>query len=339
MLKRIFTVVLMGLAAACVLSMSARPGRNTVSISARSGQETVTVALTGDVLLDRGVRKILDSRGADYPYEKIKCILERYDIVFGNLECPITQGGAPVLKNRNLIFRADVKNAAALKKAGYNVLNLANNHVMDYGPEGLENTLEALEKEGIKAVGAGEDCKKARQPVFVNVRGIIVGFLGYSAFPHEGYFYFPDRPDVACVDTEKLESEIKNAKKDCDFLIVYFHWGKEFDFYPSGQQRELAYLAANSGADIVAGHHPHVLQPVEEYKGKYIFYSLGNFVFDKQVPWGTDETVIVGLTLSRKGIEDMRLIPVRIKNCQPAAASGEDARTILEKLSPISLLR
>jgi poly-gamma-glutamate synthesis protein (capsule biosynthesis protein) len=318
MLKRIVVIMVLAVAAACCIAMAPQ-----------AGQRTVTVALTGDILLDRGVRKYLDSEGVDYPYEKVRNILGGFDIVFGNLECPITEGGVPALKSWNLLFKADIENSYALRRAGYDVLNLANNHVMDYGPEGLLSTLDALEKSGIKAVGAGEDSEKARLPVYVEVKDIVVGFLGYSAFPHEGYFFFADRPDVAYADINRIGDEIRNARDNCDFLIVSFHWGREFDFYPYDHQRELAYLAADSGADVVVGHHPHVLQGIEEYNGSRIFYSLGNFVFDWQVPTGTDETVIVGLTLSGGSIREVELIPVQIKDCQPVLAQGDKAERIL----------
>jgi poly-gamma-glutamate synthesis protein (capsule biosynthesis protein) len=321
MLKRVVVIAVLALAVACCIAMAPQ-----------AGQRTVTVALTGDILLDRGVRKYLDSEGVDYPYEKVRDILSRFDIVFGNLECPITEGGVPALKSWNLVFKADIENSNALRRAGYDVLNLANNHVMDYGTEGLLSTLDALEKSGIKEVGAGEDSKKARLPVYVEAKGIVIGFLGYSTFPHEGYFFFADRPDVAYADINRIDDEIRNARENCDFLIVSFHWGKEFDFYPYDYQRELAYLAVDSGADVVVGHHPHVLQEIEEYNGSHIFYSLGNFVFDWQVPLGTDETVIVGLTLSGDGIREVELIPVQIKDCQPVPAHGDKAERILGRL-------
>jgi gamma-polyglutamate biosynthesis protein CapA len=292
----------------------------------------VTVSLTGDILLDRGVKTYIDGEGIYYPYEKINCVFDSSDIVFGNLECPLTLEGIPVLKRRDLIFHAHPSNAAALKAGGFDVLNLANNHAMDYGTQGLVSTLEALKDAGIRTVGAGDDASAARQPVYVKFKNITIGFLGFSTFPTEGYFHFPHKPDVACVDSGTISDEISSAREKCDVLIVSFHWGKEFDFYPSIQQRELAHLAVDSGADVVAGHHPHVLQGIEEYNGGYIFYSLGNFIFDSQAPLGTDETVIINLEIDKKGIRQMKPVPVRIQNCQPHVATGEDGEYILDRL-------
>jgi len=238
-----------------------------------SGTRDITVLLTGDILLDRGVKEYIDREGVHYPYEKVRDVFIGSDIVFGNLECPLTLEGIPVLKRRDLIFRAHPFNAEALKAGGFNVINLANNHIMDYGTQGLVSTLNVLKDAGIKSVGAGEDSTAARLPAYIKVKGIVAGFLGFSAFPAEGYFHFSNRPDVACADSSTIREEIKNAGEKCDVLIVSFHWGKEFDFYPSIQQRELAYLAIDSGADVVAGHHPHVLQGIEEYNGGGIFFS------------------------------------------------------------------
>ena len=181
-------------------------------------------------------------------------------------------------------------------------------------------------------MGQGEDSEKARLPVYVGSEGHCSRVFGYSAFHTRDISFFADRPDVAYADINRIGDEIRNARDNCDFLIVSFHWGREFDFYPYDHQRELAYLAADSGADVVVGHHPHVLQGIEEYNGSRIFYSLGNFVFDWQVPTGTDETVIVGLTLSGGSIREVELIPVQIKDCQPVLAQGDKAERILGRL-------
>lgn len=291
-----------------------------------------SVMFAGDILLDRGVGKAIQKNGLAYPYEKIKPYLQGADIAAANLECPVTCKGAPVLKDRNLIFRAGIANAAALKDAGFDLLNLANNHIMDYGSAGLTETLDTLQKAGISTVGAGADCEKAREPVFIEKNGIKFGFLGYTTFPAEGYFYFPDRPDTAKLIEDGLASEIAAARRNCDILVVSFHWGREFDHFPGNEQVKIAHAAIDNGADLVIGHHPHVLQGVEKYKDRLIFYSLGNFVFDRQIPEGTDETVLLNIRASDKGVESAELIPVEIKDCQPVSADNEKGRGILQRI-------
>lgn len=298
-----------------------------------SAGRQVSVVFAGDVLLDRGVGEVIQKNGFDYPYEKIRPYLQSADIAVANLECPITNKGSPVLKDRHLIFRADVQNAAALKDAGFDILNLGNNHVMDYGSVGLTETLDILQKEGIKTAGAGPDSEKARKPVYIEKHGSKLGFLSYTTFPAEGYFYFPDRPDTARLIEDKLASEIADARRNCDILAVSFHWGKEFDHFPGNDQVRLAHMAIDSGADIVIGHHPHVLQGVEKYKGRLIFYSLGNFVFDRQIPEGTDETVLLDIRASDRGIVTAGLIPVEIKDCRPTPAVAQKAGYILDRIA------
>ncbi len=296
----------------------------------------VNVCAVGDILLYRGVRDRLIENGYDYPYERVKHILKKADIAFGNLECPLTDGGSPVLKRRDLIFKGDPDNACALKKAGFDVLNLANNHTMDYGRGGLVSTLNLLQALKIRVVGACLNPELARKPVFVCRHGSTIGFIGYTVFPPEGYIYSEDKPDVARVDEERMRKEIGDARKHCDFLVISFHWGKEYEFFASENQKKLAHAAVDSSASLVIGHHPHVLQGIEQYKGKLIFYSLGNFVFDKQIQKGTDETVILNLKVVNNRWEEAELIPIKIVNCQPRIATGSDGEHILKRLQMYS---
>lgn len=292
----------------------------------------MTMSLTGDILLDRGVESVISKEGLDYPYENIRSLLKKSDIVMGNLECTLSKMGTPVLKNRHLTFQASPENAAELKRAGFTLLNLANNHAMDFGSEGLVETLEALQKNHLLWVGAGRNKEESLKPLTINKGDTVIGFLSFSAFPPEGYFYFEDRPNIAHINETSLSTSIEQAKENCDILLVSFHWGKEFDFYPNEQQKNWAHRAIDHGADMVVGHHPHVLQGMEQYKGKMIFYSLGNFIFDKQIPRDTDKTIIVNVQIENKQIIQADIIPVSIINSQPRILTGEQADYVLERL-------
>jgi poly-gamma-glutamate synthesis protein (capsule biosynthesis protein) len=292
----------------------------------------VIISFTGDILLDRGVGEKILQEGNEYPYEYVKDILNRSDIVYGNLECPLLNEGTPTIKRRELIFKGEVANSIALKEAGYNILNLANNHAMDYGVGGLLSTINVLKASSIKSLGGGTDKNSSHNPVVISKNGVKVGFLGYSMFPPEGYVYLEDKPDIARFSNSLTSEDIKKARSQCDFLIVTFHWGKEFSYFPSDLQRESAHLAIDSGCDMVVGHHPHVLQGIENYKEKPIYYSLGNFVFDKQIPPGTDESIILNIRVNKNGIVDSKIVPVRIKSCQPVPLYGEDAEYILNRI-------
>jgi gamma-polyglutamate biosynthesis protein CapA len=291
------------------------------------------ISIVGDVLLDRGVKEMVhlhrDNQG--YPYEGVSGILKDSDLTIGNLEGPITNSGAPVLKKGNLIFRGNPLCIPYLYNAGFRVFNLANNHSMDYGAKGMSESIRLLNNGGISTFGGGLNKEAAEKPKYMNINGIKIGLLGFSAFPPEGYFCFEDRPDVAHLEENRLYGMIKAAKKNCDILIVMFHWGEEFSYYASEHQKTVAHLACDSGADIVIGHHPHVLQGVEKYKGKYIFYSLGNFIFDRQIPSGTDETGILQLLIDKNKIQKSSLLPIKIVNCRPRTCNLEEARHIYER--------
>lgn len=291
----------------------------------------VHIVAAGDILLDRGVSEYLEGSRYEYPYSAIKEEIIKGDIAFANLECPLTDSGSAVLKRPELVFKGNKLNGAALKGAGFDILNLANNHTMDQGRKGLEDTIKVLESSGIRALGAGRTRSEARKPVFMQKGKIRIGFLGYSDFPPEGYMYDEGKADVARPDMKLLGDEVKAAAEQCDFLVVSFHWGKEFDSYPSDRQREMAHAAIEKGAGLIIGHHPHVLQSVEEYKGKLIFYSLGNFVFDRQLPKGTDEAVIIDIAADDDGWKEIRIVPVMIEDCKPAIVQGQAAELILDK--------
>ena len=296
----------------------------------------IRIIAAGDILLDRGVGEYLEKRGYAYPYAAIKDEIIKGDIAVANLECPLTDSGNAILKRPELIFKGSELNGAALKGAGFDLLNLANNHTMDQGREGLINTIKVLEGSGILPFGAGMTRSEARKPVFVEKGKTRIGFLGYSDFPPEGYMYDEEKADVARPDIKSLSEEVGRAREQCDFLVVTFHWGKEFDYYPGDRQREMAHAAIEKGADIIIGHHPHVVQSVEAYKGKLVFYSLGNFVFDRQLPKGTDESVIIDITIDNGGWKRIRIVPVTIEDCKPVVAQGHAADAILDKLKVYS---
>ena len=290
-----------------------------------------TISIVGDVMLDRGVARVMDKMGYCYPYEKVSEIFQRDDITLGNLECPITSSENPVLKKRVIVFQADTENAKELKKAGFDILSLANNHSMDQRSSGLKDTIELLTAQGITTVGAGKNHEKARAPVFKEVKGVKIGILGYSVFPPEGFVWSRDDYDSARIDRQSIKNEVSSAKEKCDFLIVTVHWGNEYENYPSEMQRDVAHIMVDGGADLIAGHHPHVLQGIEKYMDRYIFYSLGNFIFDRQIPRGTGISAILQMDVSKSGCENINIIPVKIENAQPSPVDGAEKDHIFER--------
>lgn len=282
-----------------------------------SPQRDITLCFTGDIMLGRDVGLNIDRYGMEYPYEMVRDILKDADITFGNLECPLTSRDTPG-KTHGILFSADIDNAAALKSAGYDILNLSNNHMMDYGNAGLDDTKAALCDNDLEYTGL------CSTPTILERHGVRIGFIGYSEFA----------PNI---DEDAVRVDIQKAGSCCDFLVVSFHFGSEYNPYPTENQKRLARLAVDCGAGLVVGHHPHVLQGIEKYKGKYIFYSLGNFIFDRQIMDGTDESVILKVKTDGNKVKDIEIIPVVIRRCRPETEQGEEKDELLEKLDKLSI--
>ncbi len=256
-------------------------------------------------MLSRGVQSFLDTEGYDYPYKDLKNILINDDLSLANLECPITDSDAAAAKAGRFIFKADRENAEALKSAGFELINLANNHTMDYKYEGLEDTMDALSEADLSYFGAAKSSLQDMAYIYEK-GGTRIGFLAYSLFPPEGFVYNESKSTVSYMseaELDKMKEELDNL--DADIKIVYFHWGIEFEPYVSEMQKKVGRLAIDYGADFVVGTHPHVIQPKEVYKERYIYYSIGNCIFDKQIPKGTDKGLLLKLKINKDGIKSI----------------------------------
>lgn len=277
---------------------------------------TITLSFVGDIMLSRGVASVLDQEGLDYPYEQVRSIFLEDDFTLGNLECPLTDRMNPVNKPQKYIFKASMENADALYRNGFDCINLCNNHSTDYRSGGLEDTINALTNAGIGVLGAAKSGSEDMSYVFEK-NGIKVGILAFTPLPTEGFFYDDSKACISYAGELKLDKVAEKIEAlECDYKIVYFHFGVEFVPEHSDEQEKYAHLAIDHGADFVVGAHPHVIQDNEIYKGKPIYYSIGNFVFDHQIPKRTDETMILQLVLSKEGLIETREIPAKIKRAQ-----------------------
>ncbi len=299
--------------------------------------QEVVISIVGDIMLDRGVDSSMQRNNIAYPYEEVTKIFLEDDITIANLECPLLLTAKEGVPNKEFIFKADLNNAKALKEAGFDAMILANNHTMDYLSAGLEDTMDALSNVEILFAGAGEGKNKIK-PCFIKKKGIKVGIMSYNTFLPENYGE-EDSATIAYASTDfldEMQAEIKGALVQCDFLIVYFHWGIEYRHYVDDSQIELAHAAIDAGASAVVGTHPHVLQGKEKYKEAPIYYSLGNFIFDQQIIEKTDEAIILQLTINKEGIASMNEIPIVIKSCQPQLADDSKAEEIKADLMKYS---
>lgn len=292
----------------------------------------VSLIAVGDVMFSRGVAKKIEKNGEDYPFSGVKDYLKTGDIVFANLETPITEGRA--IKPGEMFFRTEPSLAQKLKDNNFSIVSLANNHTGNFGAHGLEQTFRYLGEAGIKYAGAGENANEANTPIIIKVNDFNFAFLAYDDidFTPAEYGATEKRPGIAFFYKDKMAGAIAIAKNQADFVIVSMHFGNEYQDLPSEKQKELAHFAVDSGADLIIGHHPHVVQPVEEYKGKYIFYSLGNFIFDQMWSTETRQGIAVKIIFDKSGIKIQELKPFLISDyCQPNFINGEEGAKVLER--------
>ncbi|MCC7494098.1 MAG: CapA family protein [Fimbriimonadaceae bacterium] len=328
------------------LEQAVRPATGGTAVAPPSLPE-VRLALVGDLLLTH----------AERPLAEVRNSLRGADVAFGNLESPISaRGSATPLKlvdglllRNEYVFRAPRRAADWLADAGFDVVSLANNHTMDYGPVALRDTLRLLAERRIAGPGAAE----RRPPVWpasvVTARGVKIAFLAYVAadtLPSTTHFAAtPKQPGLAFVAGDSagrptaltasgLCRDLAAARSQADSVVVSFHWGVETQPSPTRFQVNLAHLAVDAGADVVVGHHPHCLQGIEVYRDRPILYSLGNFVF----PNNRDllcRTVLAELRLQGRRFVDCRLKPVYLVDGIPQWSAGAQARDTLVRLQEL----
>lgn len=285
---------------------------------ALQASDTLTITFTGDVLLDRGVRKHIVSRNGDANClfsPSIDSVFAMSQLVVANLECPATKIEKPVFKN--YIFRGEPEWLVTLKEHGITHLNLANNHSIDQGREGLIDTRNNIIKAGMIPIGAGETMDEAAMPVLLATAPRNVYMLASLRLALENTSYLPGKPSVSQESFDSLVARVKDLKAHdpgcC--VIVSLHWGAEHMLRPAVQQLSQAHQLIDAGADCLICHHTHTMQSIERYKGKSIYYSIGNFIFDQQRDINS-RACMVQLTIASHDIE-ANTIPVIIKNCVP----------------------
>lgn len=319
----------LALLAALALPAKAKPG------------PTVTLAAVGDILLDRGVARQIKEKGAGYPFERIRQLIGRPDIAIGNLECPLTRH--PMLVPKRFVFQSDPRLAPRLKRSGFTMLNLANNHTLDSGRTGLADTMAALDRAGIGYCGAGASLAAAQQPRVITVKGLKIGFLGFCDTPPEAVYPAPSLPSVAMCSIDEVVRVVAAAATKVDIVVVSFHWGVEYDTRPTPRQCGLARAAVAAGATLVLGSHPHVVQGFEmlprigDGRG-VVAYSLGNFVFDPRIPEAARSCVLT-VTMDRTGVRSARFVPVTIDGCRPRPARPAEAEAIRREITERTLAR
>lgn len=305
----------MAIAVLVAAAVAAVAWRRPAAPAATEDANTVSLALVGDIMMSRNVERSVRENGRDftYPFQALAGELQQADILFGNLECPVSGRGEKI--DKRYVFNAPPDCTKGLQFAGFDVLSLANNHTLDYGPQGLQDTESNLASASLPYIGITNG-DTPQEPLIIEKNGLKIGFLGYcdpeSPYGYAREFYaFERRP--AAASKANVARDIAALRPRVDLLIVSIHWGVEYQ-PADDQQRDLGHYVIDQGADLVAGHHPHIQQEPEIYHGHVIIYSMGNFVFDQHTRPATRESRLYKIQLDRAGVVSASYLPLEIAN-------------------------
>ncbi len=307
---------------------------------ARNSDSVLSVSLLalGDINLGRTVGQEILKGNTDFPFEKFDSVLARAEIVFANLECPVTdQNGETQSPKSNVIFCAPPGAAATLRRAGITVVSTANNHAFDYGMKGIRETIKFLNQESVRFTGTVMDTGKEFSPVIIERNGIKFGILAYTQTVNiQGKW----KGLISVFDSIRAYNEIKNLKQQSDFVIASYHGGGEYKDTPGESAEREMKLLAEFGADVVFGHHPHVPNGIEIYCGCWIFHSLGNAVFNQPQRFWTQRSFAALLKFekwnAKKNISSIELIPFH-PGYQPSADLNKDeSQELMNRIQMLS---
>ena len=282
----------------------------------------INLFFIGDIMLDRGVEYMIDKEGGGdfrFPFLKIVDELKKSDLLFGNLEGPISDRGVKVGSIYSFRFKPEAIDG--LIYAGFDILSLANNHMFDYQRIALEDTMSVLKENGIDYIGAGFNKNEASSLKIKKVQDTKIGFLAYTNLGPKNWKAREANSGLSWIDQnsmDEIKDYIKESKQDVDVLIVSLHAGEEYAEDPTNFQISFAEDCINSGADLVIQHHPHVVQAIEKYNNGWIAYSLGNFIFDQHFSEETMKSIILKVVINNKKIKKVYSEDIKInKYFQP----------------------
>lgn len=313
------------------------------NIYAKEGkkEDEVTLVFGGDILFDPNYAVMASSIRRENPVEnaiseEVREKMKDADICMLNNEFPYSLRGEP-LPEKAFTFRAKPEYAKFLHTMGVDVVSLANNHAYDHGEIALLDTFTTLEEHEIPFVGAGRNIEEASRPIYFIVNDIKVGILSATQIERL------DNPDTKeatettpgvfrCLNPERLYEQIAKAKEECDFLVVYVHWGTENQAELDWLQTSQAPEYVKAGADLIIGDHPHCLQPIEYIDGVPVAYSMGNFWFNSK----SLDTALIQVTIDKNGFKEWKFIPCKQENCMTGLLEGEEANRLITYMNEIS---
>jgi len=264
--------------------------------------KTITIAAVGDLSLSREINWQIEQNDPAFLFQKIAGVISRADIATANLEGPVIEN-CPFART-GFKFCGQPDSVQGLVFAGFDLVNLANNHVANFGPSGIIQTKQSLKANKI-------DYFDSQITAYKQIDNTRIAFLGFDDI-------------VRRIDPDQLIKAVTEADNQADIIIINFHWGAEYQTTPRPRQRSLAQSAISAGADVVIGHHPHVIQPLEYHQQKPIFYSLGNFVFDQLWSKPTRQGAIAQITIENKTVTSAKMIPIYINNAYQPEITDEN---------------
>jgi poly-gamma-glutamate synthesis protein (capsule biosynthesis protein) len=296
-----------------------------ISFNTKADENRISVLFLGDMMFDRGVGTQANKKGFEYVFGQSTTTIQKHDLTIANLEGPVTSfKSKTILSSGKAIpgfqFTFATSTAKALNTAGIDIVSLANNHTINFGQIGLDQTRQNLINNNIKYFGSPIN-NPDLTATSTCVRGICVGIIGWHEFGYK--------------NDEFIYSKIKEMRSSVDYLIIFPHWGIEYESKPNKKQIKLAHSWIDAGADVVVGTHPHVVQTVEKYKDKYIFYSLGNFIFDQYFSFDTTHGIGVSAKISKDKV-DYKIIPFSSVGSRVNVLSESETGKIFNNLVKIS---
>ncbi|MCU7551230.1 CapA family protein [Chitinophagaceae bacterium LB-8] len=289
-------------------------------------QNTVDIGFMGDVMIGRLVNDSIRRHGYAYPWGNLLPHLHSTDLNFINLETTFTTCEDAVLKTFN--FKSDPDHVAVLHEARIDAVTIANNHIGDFGIQGMMDTIEVLDKAGIPHTGAGINAAEASRPVYISCNDLHIAFLGCTD-NEPSWCAMDDYPGINYVEVgniNKIRAQIESIRHDADLVILSIHWGPNMRERPSKKFIEFAHQIIDAGVDIIHGHSAHIFQGIERYKEGLILYDTGDFIDDYMVDpiLRNDHSFLFLCTAGAHKVYDLRLIPVVISDMQVNVAEGED---------------
>jgi len=288
---------------------------NLVSCVTKENNSKISICVTGDLLMDRGVRKIISINGVAHLFADVSTTFVNSDFTIANLECPVTKIIQPV--NKRFIFRAEPEWLPYLSHAGITHLIMANNHTYDQGRQALQQTYENILENNMIPIGAGNTHITACKPIIMQNNSLSVAVFSSVVLGLENWTFLPSEFSVCQKSPEELADDILlyHKQNPSSKILVILHWGVEYQSIPTITQRNQARKLINAGADAIVGHHPHVIQQMEWIENKPVYYSIGNFVFDSTRP-EAKKGLILKLVFDAQNLK-IEEFPFKIQNCKP----------------------